>query len=90
MHGPRSCTPQPLTHKCKSGETVDTNRKSQPYDARHSIDITLSVEMLPQHIQKHEHLTPSLHAWAGISFNGKTELAFLDANVTANTYSDLL
>ena len=90
MRGPRSFTPQPPTHKCKCGQSVDTNRKSQPYNACHSIDITLSVEMLPQHIQEHEHLTPSLHAWAGISFNGKTELVFLDANVTANTYADLL
>ena len=40
--GPCSFTPEPPTHKCKSGQSVDTNRKSQPYDARHAI-IALSV-----------------------------------------------
>ena len=47
-------------------------------------------ELLPKHVQIHERQSASLQELAGISFNGKTELVFLDSNVTANTYSELL
>ena len=47
-------------------------------------------ELQQQHLQMTEHQGPSLHVWAGISFSGKTELVFLEGNVTANSYADLL
>ena len=47
-------------------------------------------ELRPQHVQVAERQGASLHVWAGISWNAKTELVFLDRNVTANTYADLL
>lgn len=47
-------------------------------------------ELLQKHVQAFERQAASLHVWGGISFNGKTELVFLDNNVTGNTYADLL
>lgn len=47
-------------------------------------------EMLPQHVQKSESQSASIHVWAGITMHAKTELVFLDATVTAESYANLL
>lgn len=47
-------------------------------------------EMLPQHVQCTERQSASVHVWAGIALHAKTELVFLDANVNANSYAELL
>lgn len=47
-------------------------------------------ELLRENVQVCDRQAQSLHVWAGISLTGKTELVFLQHNVTANTYGDLL
>ena len=47
-------------------------------------------ELLPQHLQIVEGQSVSLHVWAGITLNSHTDLVFLDRNVNAETYGDLL
>jgi transposase len=46
--------------------------------------------LLPHNVQTSEHQSPSLHVWAGISLNGKTDLVFLRRNVTGDSYAELL
>ena len=43
-----------------------------------------------EHVQFSERQSASLHVWAGISINSRTELVFLDRNVTAQHYGELL
>lgn len=47
-------------------------------------------ELLLQHVQAADGQGPSLHVWAGISLHRRTQLVFLDRNVNAATYADLL
>lgn len=47
-------------------------------------------EMLQQHVQCTEQQSASVHVWAGITLFSKTDLVFLDANVTGDSYADLL
>ena len=44
----------------------------------------------PENVQVDERQAPSLHVWAGISLRGKTELVFLERNVTGDTYGRIL
>jgi transposase len=45
---------------------------------------------LPQNVRISENQGPSVHVWAGITLHGKTELVFLERNVNANSYGELL
>jgi transposase len=47
-------------------------------------------EMLPQHVQCNEQQSASVHVWAGVTMQSKTELVFLDGNVTGDSYAELL
>lgn len=47
-------------------------------------------ELLRPHVQECDRQSQSLHVWAGISLNSKTDLVFLQRNVNSNTYGDLL
>lgn len=44
----------------------------------------------PAHIQYSERQSRSLHVWAGITMNSRTELVFLDSAVTAQHYGNIL
>ena len=46
--------------------------------------------LLQHHVQVSEHQGPSLHVWGGISYEGKTELVFLNTSVTGNVYRNVL
>lgn len=47
-------------------------------------------DLLPQHVQIAEQQGISLHVWAGITANSRTDLVFLERNVNGQTYGDLL
>lgn len=47
-------------------------------------------EMQPQHVQVSESQGPSVHVWAGISLQAKTELVVLQGPVTGDSYAELL
>ena len=47
-------------------------------------------ELMPECVQLQEHHAISIHVWAGIALNGKTELVILERNVTGETYGQLL
>lgn len=47
-------------------------------------------EMLQQNVQCADTQSASVHVWAGITLHSRTELVFLDANVDANVYAQLL
>ena len=47
-------------------------------------------QFLPDCVQIHESQSVSIHVWAGIALNGRTELVVLDRNVTGETYAQLL
>ena len=44
----------------------------------------------PQHVQIAEQQGISLHEWAGITANSRTDLVFLERNVNGQTNGDLL
>ena len=45
---------------------------------------------LPDCVQVNESQGISIHVWAGIALNGRTELVVLERNVTAETYAEVL
>ena len=47
-------------------------------------------DFLPECVQNRDSHSPSVHVWAGIAWNGKTELVVLQHNVTGQTYGELL
>ena len=47
-------------------------------------------ELLPHHVQATEQQGVSVHLWTGMTMNSMTELVFLEGNVSAQTYGDLL
>ena len=47
-------------------------------------------EFEPGCLQLHDSHVISVHVWAGIAVNSKTELVILERNVTAQTYGQLL
>lgn len=47
-------------------------------------------EFHPECLQITESHAISVHVWAGMTWNGKTELVFLERNVTGETYGQLL
>ena len=44
----------------------------------------------PDCVQMHESQGISVHVWAGIALNGRTELVVLDRNVSGETYAEIL
>ena len=47
-------------------------------------------KLQPRHLQLTEGQSVSLHVWAGITLNSRTDLIFLDRNVNAARYGNLL